>query len=42
MRHNLEAEGLSGAKWRERWEAERLFITTDGEADKYLGNETIR
>lgn len=43
LRHQLEAAGLAGAKWRERWgEAERLFITADGEADKYLGNETIR
>jgi hypothetical protein len=42
LRHNLEPAGLSEARWRERWEAERLFITADGEADKYLGNETIR
>ena len=42
LRHNLEPAGLSEARWRERWEAERLFISADGEADKYLGNETIR
>lgn len=42
LRHNLEPARLSEARWRERWEAERLFITADGEADKYLGNETIR
>jgi hypothetical protein len=29
-------------RWRERWEAERLFLTADGEADKAWGNETIR
>lgn len=42
LRHNLEAAGLDTAEWRERWDAERLFITADGEANKYLGNETIR
>ena len=41
LRHNLEPAGLSEARWRERWEAERLFITADGEADKHLGNETM-
>ena len=41
-RHNLEAAGLSAGEWRERWEAERLFLTADGEADKAWGNETIR
>jgi len=30
------------AAWRTRWEAERLFMTADGEADKAWGNETIR
>jgi hypothetical protein len=30
------------SRWRERWEAERLFLTADGEADKAWGNETIR
>src|SRR5262249_52081064 len=42
LRHHLGPAGLSQARWRERWEAERLFITADGEADKHLGNETIR
>ena len=42
LRHHLEPAGLSQARWRERWEAERLFLTADGEADKHLGNETIR
>ena len=41
-RHHLEEAGLSEAGWRERWEAERLFIVADGEADKRWGNETIR
>lgn len=41
-RHNLEAAGITAAEWRNRWEAERLFICADGEADKGLGNETIR
>jgi hypothetical protein len=30
------------AEWRARWQAARLFLTADGEADKPLGNETIR
>jgi len=34
LRQQLEAAGLSEAQWRERREAERLFITADGEADK--------
>jgi hypothetical protein len=33
---------LSEAEWRARWQAERLFLTADGEADKRWGNETIR
>ena len=40
--HNLEAAELTQAGWRARWEAERWFITADGEADKAWGNETIR
>jgi hypothetical protein len=40
-RHGLGA-GLTEAGWRRRWEAERLFLTADGEADKAWGNETIR
>jgi hypothetical protein len=34
----IEIEG----RWRERWEAARLYLTADGEADKAWGNETIR
>jgi hypothetical protein len=30
------------AQWRARWEAERRYLTADGEADKAWGNETIR
>ncbi|MHB1526185.1 MAG: nuclease/transposase family protein [Candidatus Dormibacteria bacterium] len=41
-RHNLEAAGLTRQQWHQHWEAERLFICADGEADKALGNETIR
>jgi IS605 OrfB family transposase len=41
-RHSLNAAGLSQGEWRERWDAERMFITADGEADQRLGNLTIR
>jgi len=41
-RANLAAARLTEAGWRERWEAQRLFLTADGEAGKALGNETIR
>jgi hypothetical protein len=41
-RHHLEEAGLSPGEWRKRWEAARLFICADGEADKAWGNETIR
>jgi hypothetical protein len=41
-RHNLAAAGLTGSQWRERWDAARMFLTADGEADKAWGNETIR
>ena len=33
---------LTEAEWRRRWQASRLFVTADGEADKSWGNETIR
>jgi hypothetical protein len=33
-RHSPQAAGLTGAQWRRRWEAERLFLTADGEAGK--------
>jgi hypothetical protein len=41
-RHQLEDADLTEGQWRQRWAAERLFLTADGEADKALGNETIR
>jgi hypothetical protein len=43
LRHHLDdAAGLPASEWRARWEAERWFLTANGEADKPLGNETIR
>jgi hypothetical protein len=33
---------LTEDEWRARWQAERLFLTADGEADKQWGNQTIR
>ena len=41
-RANLAAAHLAEAQWRDRWDAERLFLTADGEAGKARGNETIR
>jgi len=41
-RANLAAAGLTETEWRAEWEAARLFLTADGEADKTWGNETIR
>ena len=41
-RQNLEAAKTTEEVWRSKWEAQRLFITADGEADKNFGNETIR
>ena len=40
LRHTLDRDDT--AQWRAWWEAERLFLTADGEADKLWGNETIR
>jgi len=44
LRHALDRADvpLTPVEWRARWEAERLFLTADGEADKAWGNETIR
>lgn len=42
VRHQLGQSGQTPQQWRTRWEAARLFLTADGEADKNLGNETIR
>jgi hypothetical protein len=41
-RHRLEDARLTEGQWRRRWLAERWFMTADGEADKQLGNETVR
>ncbi len=41
-RHNLAAAGLTEDQWRAGWDAARLFLTADGEADALLGNQTIR
>lgn len=40
-RHQLVAAGLSEAEWRERWDAERMFLTADGESGAPYGNYTI-
>ena len=44
LRHSLDRDDvqLTVAGWRARWQAERLFLTADGEAAKQWGNETIR
>jgi hypothetical protein len=41
-RHHLEGAELTQNQWQARWAAERWFISADGEADKRLGNETLR
>jgi len=41
-RNNLAHAGLTPGQWQQRWHAERLFLTADGEKDKAWGNETIR
>jgi hypothetical protein len=41
-RGRLGAAQMTEAEWRGQWESARLFLTTDGEKDKALGNETIR
>ncbi|MBT2488858.1 transposase [Streptomyces sp. ISL-96] len=41
-RHHLADAQLTEAQWRERWEAERWFLSADGESGKRYGNETIR
>lgn len=41
-RHHLADARLTEAEWRERWEAERWFLSADGESGKRYGNETIR
>ncbi|MFJ2898214.1 IS200/IS605 family accessory protein TnpB-related protein [Streptomyces sp. NPDC087218] len=41
-RHHLTQAHLTEEQWRKRWEAERWFISADGESGKRFGNETIR
>jgi hypothetical protein len=41
-RHRLTDAKLTEQRWRQHWTAERWFLTADGEAEKPLGNETIR
>ncbi|WP_069764740.1 IS200/IS605 family element transposase accessory protein TnpB [Streptomyces sp. LUP47B] len=41
-RHHLRAASLDEHAWRQRWQAERMFLTADGESGKRVGNETIR
>jgi hypothetical protein len=41
-RNGLAAAGPAAERWRQRWDAARMFLTADGEAGKPLGNETIR
>ena len=41
-RHRLAEAGLTQAQWRHRWDADRLLICADGEADALWGNQTIR
>jgi hypothetical protein len=42
LRHGQADGALAPSQWRQRWTAERWFLCADGEADKHLGNETIR
>jgi hypothetical protein len=41
LRHNLEKAALTVEEWRQRWVAERLFLTADGESGAPFGNYTI-
>ncbi|MCX4860681.1 transposase [Streptomyces canus] len=41
-RHHLQAAGLDEQAWRQRWQAQRMFLAADGESGKRFGNETIR
>ena len=41
-RHHLDAARLTETQWRRRWEAERWFLSANGESGKRYGNETIR
>ena len=41
-RNHLDAAEMTEQRWRERWDAARMFLTADGESGKAGGNETIR
>jgi len=41
LRHTLEDAKLTSEQWRTGWQAERLFLTADGDAEYPLGNGTI-
>jgi len=38
--HHLDDASLSESQWQERWRAERLFLTADGEKDQRWGDPT--
>ncbi|MEV6229040.1 hypothetical protein AB0L88_14330 [Saccharopolyspora shandongensis] len=40
-RHRLDDAGLTVERWREQWDATRLFLTADGESGASFGNYTI-
>jgi hypothetical protein len=44
LRHALDRDDmpLNQGEWQQRWRAERLFLTADGEAEAPWGNQTIR
>ena len=41
-RNHLDAAQMTEQQWRQRWDAQRMFVTADGETGKAGGNETIR
>ncbi|MGW2628226.1 hypothetical protein ACWC2K_02675 [Streptomyces chattanoogensis] len=41
VRHNLPDAQLTEHEWRQRWQAERMFLTADGESGAPHGNYTI-
>jgi hypothetical protein len=41
-RNHLDATDMTEQQWREKWDAQRMFLTADGESGKTGGNETIR
>ena len=41
-RQNVDLAGLTVARWRDLWDAARMFLTADGETGAPFGNQTIR